>query len=213
MQSWGIDSRFDIRHTLLEPSKSGVIGLCAAALGRGREKDVSDLASLIMGVRVDNPGTLLQDFQTAKDVYQASGGVDNVTSTRYYLSGANFLVGLAGEDITLLAAIHGALLEPKWPLFLGRKSYPPGEPVYLPDGLQEDEDLTKALQGFPFTLRRGEKPPREKALNLIVERPFRDGTESRNDQPVGAAFATRTFKARHVLTEAIIVTKFVATAR
>ena len=32
MQSWGTDSKFDIRRTGREPSKSGVIGLVAAAL-------------------------------------------------------------------------------------------------------------------------------------------------------------------------------------
>lgn len=37
MQSWGTDSKFDVRRTGREPSKSGVIGLVAAALAsRGR---------------------------------------------------------------------------------------------------------------------------------------------------------------------------------
>ena len=35
MQSWGTDSKFDVRRTGREPSKSGVIGLVAAALGIG----------------------------------------------------------------------------------------------------------------------------------------------------------------------------------
>ena len=34
MQSWGTDSKFDERRTGREPSKSGVIGLVAAALHR-----------------------------------------------------------------------------------------------------------------------------------------------------------------------------------
>ena len=36
MQSWGTDSKFDERRTGREPSKSGVIGLVAAALGIAR---------------------------------------------------------------------------------------------------------------------------------------------------------------------------------
>ena len=36
MQAWGADSRFDIRKTNREPTKSGVIGLLAAALGLRR---------------------------------------------------------------------------------------------------------------------------------------------------------------------------------
>ena len=39
MQSWGIDSKFDTRKTNREPTKSGVIGLLAAALGLRRDAD------------------------------------------------------------------------------------------------------------------------------------------------------------------------------
>lgn len=49
MQSWGTDSRFLVRKTDPEPSKSGVVGLLCAALGRGRGEDISDLAALRMG--------------------------------------------------------------------------------------------------------------------------------------------------------------------
>ena len=46
MQSWGTTSRFDERDTQLEPSKSGVLGLICAALGRDRKEDIQDLADL-----------------------------------------------------------------------------------------------------------------------------------------------------------------------
>ena len=46
MQSWGTQSQFRERDTGLEPSKSGVIGLLCAALGRPREESVADLAAL-----------------------------------------------------------------------------------------------------------------------------------------------------------------------
>src|ERR1039457_3308223 len=64
MQSWGLDSRFDQRDTGLEPSKSGVLGLVCAALGKPRDDragpwpSLSQLASLRMGVRVMREGTL-----------------------------------------------------------------------------------------------------------------------------------------------------------
>ena len=73
MQSWGIDSRFVMRETGLEPSKSGVIGLLCAALGKPRwdeEAEHSDypplskLAGLRMGVRVDRPGVMQVDYHT-----------------------------------------------------------------------------------------------------------------------------------------------------
>ena len=46
LQAWGINSKFDIRKTEREPSKSGVVGLLAAALGRRRDESLDDLAAL-----------------------------------------------------------------------------------------------------------------------------------------------------------------------
>jgi CRISPR system Cascade subunit CasD len=63
MQSWGTTSRFDERDSQLEPSKSGVLGLVCAALGRDRSEPVDDLACLRMGVRVDREGLLMRDFK------------------------------------------------------------------------------------------------------------------------------------------------------
>jgi len=40
MQSRGVQSRFTIRDTGLEPSKSGVVGLLCKALGRGPDEPV-----------------------------------------------------------------------------------------------------------------------------------------------------------------------------
>ena len=52
MQAWGTSSRFDERDTGKEPSKSGVIGLLAAALGRLLSRllyEVSGFEPLILG--------------------------------------------------------------------------------------------------------------------------------------------------------------------
>ena len=70
LQSWGTRSRFDHRDTWPYPTKSGVVGLLAAALGRDRREDVSDLAALRMGVRVDRKGVLKVDYQTDQFVYR-----------------------------------------------------------------------------------------------------------------------------------------------
>lgn len=105
MQSWGTTSRFDERDTQLEPSKSGVLGLVCAALGRDRSEPLEDLASLRMGVRVDREGIPLRDYQTATGVLVASGKADprrTVVSPRHYLADAVFLVGLEGRDQALL---------------------------------------------------------------------------------------------------------------
>jgi CRISPR system Cascade subunit CasD len=195
MQSWGTRSNFDRRDTGLEPSKSGVIGLVAAALGIDREHDITDLAILRMGVRVDREGVLCCDYQTARGVINAEGRKPkNVQSWRYYLADAAFLVGLEGNK-ELLQKIHGALLDPVWPLFLGRKSYAPSPPVYLPDGLRE-EGLVEALARYPYlpSLLDPKVQP-ERTLRYVIE--AREGRLVL-DQPVGP-FSQRRFGARYTV--------------
>ncbi|MEW2405367.1 type I-E CRISPR-associated protein Cas5/CasD [Streptomyces griseoviridis] len=64
LQSWGITGRFARRDTHSRPTKSGVIGLCAAALGLPREEPLGELAEVRFGVRADRPGTSLRDYHT-----------------------------------------------------------------------------------------------------------------------------------------------------
>ena len=194
MQSWGTTSRFDERDTQLEPSKSGVLGLICAALGRDRSESVDDLAALQMGVRVDREGVVLRDYQTATGIVNAAGKVDmkrTVVSPRDYLSDAAFLVGFEGER-SLLDQIHQALKTPHWPLSLGRKGCLPSPPVYLPDGVR-DSALLEALRDYPELI---------KGAGLQVRRLLLEATEGtvRLDQPI-APFADRRFGPRFVLTE------------
>jgi len=99
MQSWGTRSRFQERDTEREPSKSGVIGLLCAALGRDREAPIDDLAILRIGVRVDQEGKLDVDFQTAQNVAVASGGPSqDLLSNRHYLSDA-VIFGCFGRQL------------------------------------------------------------------------------------------------------------------
>ncbi|GHI90453.1 type I-E CRISPR-associated protein Cas5/CasD [Streptomyces xanthophaeus] len=64
LQSWGVASRFSHRDTHTRPTKSAVIGLCAAALGRDRTEAVDDLAGLVFGIRADHPGTPVRDYHS-----------------------------------------------------------------------------------------------------------------------------------------------------
>ena len=195
MQSWGTTSRFGERDTQLEPSKSCVLGLICAALGRDRSEHVADLAALRMGVRVDMEGVPMRDYQTATGVRTAEGKVERdrtVLSPRFYLSDAVFLVGLAGER-ALLECIHLALQQPVWPLALGRKRFAPSMPPYLPDAVIE-QDLETALKTWPY-LARGNVP--KQGLRLVVEAE-REGAV-RLDQPV-APFSERRFGPRFVKT-------------
>lgn len=121
LQSWGAESKFEERRaTMREPTKSGVIGMIAAALGREREEPIDDLSALKFGVRIDQPGYLLRDYHTAKS---SKGKVSYVTH-RYYLADAVFLVGLEGDD-NFLHTLDNALCSPIFPLYLGRRSCPP----------------------------------------------------------------------------------------
>ncbi|MEV6744242.1 type I-E CRISPR-associated protein Cas5/CasD [Streptomyces sp. NPDC051080] len=64
LQSWGVNGRFARRDTHSRPTKSGVIGLCAAALGLPRDEPLGELAEALFGVRADRPGTPLRDYHT-----------------------------------------------------------------------------------------------------------------------------------------------------
>lgn len=198
LQSWGTSSRFEERDTGLEPSKSGVVGLLAAAIGRDRNAAIADLAALRMGVRVDREGVLKRDYHTARNIIQANGTMNsdrnmrNVVSVRYYLADAWFLVGLEGDD-DLLGRLHAAVKNPRWPLALGRKSFVPSPGVYLPDGLSE-RPLEEALKAY-------ERPPRTSGeQRLLIEDP--SGPFVRNDQPL-APFSQRYFGPRRFRVEII----------
>ncbi len=199
LQSWGTQSRYSIRDTAREPSKSGIVGLLCAALGRPRTADVADLSSLNMGVRVDREGSVLREWQTAK----ATDKGDATISTRYYLNEAAFLVGLEGEDVALLQALHAALRSPRWSLFLGRKSCPPAVSPYLQDGLQ-DSALLDALYAYPWLGVRRDEYARLTQLRLVVD--DAQGVEVRGDLPV--SFADRVFRLRRVRTSFMLPPPF-----
>jgi len=207
MQSWGTTSRFDQRDTGKEPSKSGVVGLLAAALGIDREywTDLEPLTRLFMGVRHDRPGLPKRDYQTAgcaatDTIIRANGtpSKDGVVSHRFYLADAAFLVGLEYADRSLLERIHAALSDPVWPLALGRKSYVPSEPIWIEDGLQ-DGPLQDVLVRRPWitTQRKWEELPEK----LLVSFESADGSGVlKMDQPL-SSFAERRFGARFVRSE------------
>ena len=143
MQAWGVRSRFTVRSTELAPTKSGVIGMLAAAVGRRRTDPIEDLIKLRFGVRKDQPGTVIRDFHTARTL---DGRSSMPLSNRYYLADAVFLAGIEGDE-ALLEGIDEALRHPAFPLYLGRRSCPPTHPVSL--GPREAA-LLKALRAEPW---------------------------------------------------------------
>lgn len=202
MQSWGIGSRFTERYTEAEPSKSGLIGLLCCALGRSREKNVDDLAKMKMSVRVDREGQISYDYHTTLDILRANAigtitesKLGTVISRRFYIADACFLVALESSNSALLEEINQSLKTPKWPLYLGRKSFPASSPIYLTDKLI-NRPLTEVIREYPWQGR--DKDPRPESLRLIHECGPNEG-EPRFDVPL--CFHPRRFRSRNVLTE------------
>lgn len=159
LQAWGSSSKFIVRSTEREPTKSGVIGMIAAAMGIQRNDDakkLAPLAQLRFGVRADKEGILLKDFHMVHGYKIAD------VTERYYLSDAVFLAVLECDDKKLLEEIAAALQKPVYPLYLGRKSCPPTLPVVL--GVK-DEDMLTALKNEPFVYEND----RRKSVRISYE--------------------------------------------
>lgn len=184
LQSWGDESRFKTRATATTPTKSGVVGLIAAAQGRRRTDPVEDLAALSMAVRVDQSGSLLRDYQTAQR-WQKDPKASAQLVTRYFLSDAAFVVALEADDRGLLEGFATALRNPTFPLFMGRRSCPvhPGLVIGVVDATAEE-----ALRGhstwYASEAHKAECPT---TVSLAIYRdaqPNEPGAVPRQDVPV-----------------------------
>lgn len=149
LQSWGAAARFARRTTEAAPTKSGVIGLLAAAQGRERTQDLTDLARLRFAVRVDQPGTRIRDYQTA---HHFDTGKSMPVSERFYLADAVFVAAVEGEDTTI-EGLHQALRTPVFLPYLGRRSCPPSRPVEL--GVRTGRGLEDVLSTEPWQASPG----------------------------------------------------------
>ncbi len=175
LQAWGADSRFDVRRTNREPTKSGVIGLIASALGLRRDAPLDELNRLRFGVRVDREGVLLRDLHTVRKDKNTS-----YMTTRYYLSDAVFLVGLYSDDEALMQRLEHAVRNPAHPLFLGRRSCPPEGRVCL--GLRQ-MPLEEALKSEPSLIPpKPFKSGEPQRVRIVLDDPR--GTARLNDLPV-----------------------------
>ena len=195
LQSWGDSSRFVRRGTRQEPTKSGVVGMLASALGRSREDDLSDLTALEFGVRVDQSGSVLCDFQTERP---SDGGKAMPLSYRYYLSDAKFLVALGGDE-ALLEELERAISAPVWPLFLGRRSCPPDEPVCL--GLSEDySGVRDALRRHPWIAADWYRDRSGRVeLEALCDAGEGEAGFEQSDLPVSFGYACRRYASRRIV--------------
>lgn len=213
LQSWGVAQRFNHRDTQCEPTKSGIVGLLAAALGRARGDPIDDLASLFLAVRSDDPGEILRDYHTVSDFRgnplpsattdktgrqkPATGKLTHVTH-RYYLSDAVFVAGVFGPR-DLIERLALAVLRPAFPLYLGRRSCPPTQPLLLAaprckeaSSVREyvwpgDPELALGLVPWLATRRRRPRlafPRRGDKVRLPVTADDSEGLEYADDLPV-----------------------------
>ncbi len=170
LQSWGTRSRWDVRDTGDEPTKSGVLGLlgCAHGWPRGDERLPQLDRGLRFGVRVENAGRKITDYQTVTDFLPTAAGEwkgqgtrtrnpaemrevgakpATIISPRDYLEDAAFLVGFEARqnNESLLNAAAQAVQAPHWPLFLGRKACVPTRPIfeYFGDGYGSLEEALR----------------------------------------------------------------------
>ena len=214
IQSWGGASRHMTRYTLSMPTKSGIVGLLAAALGRRRGDELSDLAALRFGVRADQAGRPLIDYHTVSAASHApgvparqrmptaSGGslkpADSTKVTRrYYIADAVFVAALEAQP-DVAETLADALRRPRYPLYLGRRSCPPAKPVLI--GIQRDASLEVALEQVPWQAGPAERA-RHNAdghieLAIAVEDPA--GTDAFADQPLPSPPFNRQFAERPV---------------
>lgn len=201
LQSWGDSSRFNHRHTRQEPTKSGVLGLLAAAEGRRRSDSIEDLLRLRFGVRADQPGRLVRDFQT--EVNGRSGHPRPLTY-RYYLADAVFVAAVEGPE-EVITTLREALRHPVFPLFLGRRSCPPVGPLWL--GVREHR-LEDTLRSEVWQAANWYRRRQGATVHLDVVRDAADGERgmgSMRDLPLSFAESNRDYAWRDITRETVTV--------
>ncbi len=198
LQSWGVESQFDLRGSALMPTKSAIAGMCCAALGyiRGGEDEqmfLERFARLRMTAvalprklkEKELPVRRLIDFHTVQGTLRATGGIKDCHITRRtYLMDASFGVVLQGDG-PLLSDVAQALADPVWGLWLGRKSCIPSIPVLA--GLVESREKA-------FQLLLGSSSVEQFTRQIEVE-DFVLGKDSLRDNAISFA----TYKRSHVL--------------
>ncbi|MEV7027854.1 type I-E CRISPR-associated protein Cas5/CasD, partial [Kitasatospora sp. NPDC093558] len=199
------------------------VGLLAAAAGRPREADISDLVGLRLGVRVDQPGTLLRDYHTVNDyrgrpLPQAgvnakglqkptSPAKDTHVTHRYYLQDAVFVAAVQGP-VALVTTLAEAIRHPAFPLALGRRSCVPTQPIALGtarEGTLEDVLSTEPWQAGQSTkdayhrrATRGPEPFSPHRIDLAATFDDPTGGDTLQDVPLSFEPRRRGFTTRRI---------------
>lgn len=200
------------------PARVGVflcLRLSLAALGFPRGSDnahefltkfgmvrMTAIAIPRQGSKRELPVRRMQDYHTVQNTRRASGAINNdcVLTHRQYLTDASFGVLLEG-DALLLGEIVTVLADPKWGIWLGRKTCIPSAPLLV--GLKEHSanllQLLKENKKDALRLLIGEKPLESFTRQEEVES-FAEGLDSLPDSPLSFATERRLFSPRRVRT-------------
>ena len=181
MASWGDTAVGETRPSYSYPTKSAILGLCAAALGIKRDEvdQLSRLsASVHFAVCVEREGQFMMDYHTTQVPSQASlkkkshytrrqelavEDLNTILSTRDYYCDALYTVVLWQTETstnTTLPDLEKALKKPYFLLYLGRKSCPLSVPM-MPK-IIEQHTLEAALTDYYAD------PTRKKIISTIV---------------------------------------------
>lgn len=200
LQSWGAASRFTRRATEAIPTKSGILGLLAAAEGRRRSDPIEDLLDLELAVRTEQQGTILRDFHTAH--HQVTGQSMPLTE-RFYWADAVFTAHIGGRR-EVLDGLADALSDPAYPIYLGRRSCVPQGRVVL--GV-EDCSVAESVRsvawqpGYTRARRAGKEPSLVRLPVQADQSVFPDQVASRelNDVPLSFNPERRQYRSRVVV--------------
>jgi len=167
MASWGEIAVGETRHTASYPGKSAIIGLLAAALGINRN-DTAKQRQMQQGyafcVEVYSKGTLLKDYHTAQvpdsvgkftyrtrrdELVLGKSRLGTILSSREYRTEAISLVAVRPlpDAPYVLQTIKEHLEEPRFHVYLGRKSCPLAAPMN-PQIKKDKQNYYEALKAY-----------------------------------------------------------------
>ena len=166
MASWGDIAVGEYRPSRRHPSKSAIIGMIGAALGVDRENDAlhKELTKrYCIAVSVRAFSELMRDYHTtqvprgnrkyATRRYElAQDNLKTILSQRDYITDAYYLVAIWTLNHTAPYTLHDlqkALQEPKFNLYLGRKSCPLSMPLH--PIISSNVNLKQAFERYPVS--------------------------------------------------------------
>ena len=151
LAAWGDVAVGQVRGSRDEPGASALIGLLAAALGVRRDDEPTQAElrdGYAFAVGTVDAGSLLRDYHTAQvpsrsdlkgrphrtrrdELAVPKHELNTILSTRDYRQGGEWIVAVQALERAPhdLAALALALREPRFVLYLGRKSCPPAAPL------------------------------------------------------------------------------------